>query len=101
MSSGRPGRRNRFRGTAIFGSYIIGGWVLRGRKRVIPYSIQTLKRWKPELFREDLSTLFELLRLQKIKPLIAERLPLIKARHGQELLANGGVVGKIVLVCNP
>lgn len=45
--SGRPGRRQRFRGTAVFGLYIVGGRVLADRKRVIPYSIQTLKRLKP------------------------------------------------------
>ncbi len=101
LTSGRPGRRNRFRGTAIFGLYIAGGWLLPGRKRVIPYSIQTLKRLKPELFRQDLIALFDLLRQQEIKPLIAQRLPLIEARHAQELLAKGGVIGKIVLVCNP
>jgi NADPH2:quinone reductase len=50
LASGRPGRRQRFRGTAIFGLYIAGGWLLPGRKRVVPYSIQTLKRLKPELF---------------------------------------------------
>jgi NADPH:quinone reductase len=100
LTSGRPGRRNRFRGTAIFGLYIAGGWLLPGRKRVIPYSIQTLKRLKPELFRQDFIALMDLLRQQKIKPLIAQRLPLVEARRAQELLAKGGVIGKIVLVCN-
>jgi NADPH2:quinone reductase len=100
LTSGRPGRRNRFRGTAIFGLYIAAGWLLPGRKRVIPYSIQTLKRLKPELFRQDLTTLLDLLRQKKITPLIAQRLPLIEARHAQELLAKGGVIGKIVLVCD-
>ena len=99
LSSGRPGRRNRFRGAAAFGLYIAGGWLLPGRKRVVPYSIQTLKRLKPELFRQDLITLLDLLRQQKIKPLIAQRLPLTEARRAQELLAKGGVIGKIVLVC--
>ncbi len=98
LTSGRPGRRQRFRGTARFGLYIAGGWLLPGRKRVIPYSIQTLKRLKPELFRQDLIALLNLLQQKKIKPLIAQRLPLIEARHAQELLAKGGVVGKIVLV---
>lgn len=100
LTSDRPGRRNRFRGTAIFGLYIAGGWILPGRKRVIPYSIQTLKRLKPELFRQELIALLDLLRRQKIKPLIAQRLPLIEARPAQELLSKGGVIGKIVLVCN-
>lgn len=100
LTSSRPGRRQRFRGTAIFGLYIAGGWLLPGRKRVIPYSIQTLKRLKPALFRQDLIALFELLQQQKIKPLIAQRFPLAEARHAQELLEKGGVTGKIVLVPN-
>ncbi len=98
LASGRPGRRQRFRGTAVFGLYIVGGWVLPGRKRVVPYSIQTLKRLKPEMFRQDLTALLELLREKKVKPLVAHRFPLAEARQAQELLAKGGVTGKIVLV---
>jgi NADPH:quinone reductase-like Zn-dependent oxidoreductase len=45
-------------------------------------------------------SLFDLLRQKKIKPLIAQRLPLAEARHAHELLGKGGVTGKIVLVCN-
>lgn len=100
LASSHPGRRQRFRGTAIFALYILGGWLLPGRKRVVPYSIQTLKRLKPELFRQDLIALFDLLQQKKIKPLIAQRFPLAQARHAQELLAKGGVTGKIVLVLN-
>ena len=100
LASGRPGRRQRFRGTALFGLYIAGGWLLPGRKRVVPYSIQTLKRLKPELFRQDLIALFDLLQQQEIKPLIARRFPLAEARHAHELLEKGGVTGKIVLVCS-
>jgi NADPH2:quinone reductase len=100
LASGRPGRRQRFRGTAIFGLYIAGGWLLPGRKRVVPYSIQTLKRLQPELFRQDLIALFDLLHQKKLKPLIARRFPLAEARQAQELLGKGGVTGKIVLVRN-
>jgi len=99
LASSRPGRRQRFRGTAIFGAYIVGSWLLPGRKRVVPYSIQTLKRLKPEFFRQDLIVLFELLKQKAITPLVAQRLPLAEARQAQELLAKGGVTGKIVLVC--
>jgi NADPH:quinone reductase len=99
LAPGSPGRR-RFRGMAIIGVYIAGSWLLPGRKRVVPYSIQTLKRLKPALFRQDLVALLDLLRQQKIKPLIAQRLPLAEARHAHELLGKGGVTGKIVLVCN-
>lgn len=98
LSSGRPGRRNRFRGTAAFGLYIAGGWFLPGKKRVVPYSIQTLKRLKPKMFQEDLVTLLDLLKQQKLKPIIAGKFPLTEARQAHELLEKGGVVGKIVLV---
>ena len=98
LASGYSGRRDRFSGIAIFGVYIAGSWLLPGRKRVVPYSIQTLKRLKPALFRQDLITVFDLLRQQKIKPLIAQRLPLAEARQAHELLGKGGVIGKIVLV---
>src|SRR5262249_28286501 len=98
LASGRSGRRNRLHGLPIFGLCIVAGWLLPGRKRVVPYSIQTLKRLKPAMFRQDLIALFELLQQKKIKPLIAQRFPLAKARHAQELLGAGGVTGKIVLV---
>jgi NADPH:quinone reductase-like Zn-dependent oxidoreductase len=100
LASGRSGRRNRFGGIAIFGLYIALSWLLPGSKRVIPYSIQSLKRLKPSLFRQDLMILFDLLQQRKIKPLVAQRLPLAEARQAHELLGKGGVTGKIVLVCN-
>ena len=98
LASGRSGRRHRFRAMPLFGLYIVGGWVLPGRKRVVPYSIQTLKRLRPTLFRQDLITLLDLLQQHKIKPLIARRFALSKAKCAHELLGKGGVTGKIVLV---
>src|SRR5216110_1695235 len=94
------GRRHRYHGIAIFGLYIAGGWLLPGRKRVVPYSIQWLKRLKPAWFRQDLIALLDLLKQQKIKPLIAQQFPLVEARRAHELLGKGGVTGKIVLVPN-
>jgi NADPH2:quinone reductase len=79
--------------------YIVGGWLLPGRKRVRPYSIQWLKRLRPAWFRADLIALFDLLHQRRIKPLIAGRFPLVEARHAHEVLGKGGVTGKIVLVC--
>ena len=99
LASGRSGGRHRFRAIAIFGLYIAGGWLFPARKRVVPYSIQWLKRLRPTLFRQDLIALFDLLQQQKIKPLIAQRFPLVEARQAHELLGKGGVTGKIVLVC--
>jgi len=97
-ASGHSNRRHRFRPIAIFGLYIAGGWLLPGRKRVVPYSIQWLKRLKPALFRQDLIALFDLLQQHKIKPLIARRFPITQARQAHELLGKTGVTGKIVLV---
>ena len=100
LASGRGGRRHRYRAIAIFGLYIAGGWLSPGRKRVVPYSIQTLKRLKPAWFRRDLIVLLDLLQRQQIKPIVAQRFPLAEARQAHELLAKGGIVGKIVLVSN-
>ncbi len=102
LSGGRlaSGRRHRFHGIPIFGLYIAGGWLLPGRKRVVPYSIQWLKRLRPAFFRQDLTALFDLLQQKRIRPLIAERIPLAEARRAHELLGKEGVTGKIVLVCS-
>ncbi|MBZ5515643.1 MAG: medium chain dehydrogenase/reductase family protein [Acidobacteriia bacterium] len=98
LASGRSGRRHRFREAAILGLYIAGTWLLPSRKRMVPYSIQWLKRLRPAWFRQDLIALFDLLQQQKIKPLIAQRFPLAEARRAHELLGKEGVTGKIVLV---
>jgi len=100
LASGRSGGRHRFREAAILGVYVVRSWLLPGRKRLVPYSIQTLKRLKPAWFREDLIALLDLLQKQKIKPIIAQRFPLAEARQAHELLGRGGVTGKIVLVPN-
>ena len=98
LGAGRSGRRRRFYGIPIYALYLAGGWLLPGRRRIVPYSIQTFKRLKPARFREDLLVLLDLLKQQKIRPLVARRFPLAEARQAQELLGKGGVVGKIVLV---
>lgn len=100
MSSGRPSGRHPLRESATLLRYIIRNWFLPGRKSMVPYNIQWRMRLKPASFRYDLLTLFDLLQHKKIKPLIAQRLPLCKARHAHELLGGGGVIGKIVLIPN-
>lgn len=98
LASGRSGGRHRYRAVSGYLLYMAAGAILPGRRRVVPYSIQTLMRLKPAMFRQDLTTLFELLQQQKIKPLVAARLPLAEARHAHELLGEGRVTGKIVLL---
>ncbi len=99
--SGSAGSRHRFREVGIWSYYIVASWLLPGRKRVVLYSIQWLKRLSPTLFREDLIALLDLLQQKKIKPLIAQRFPLTEAKQAHELLGKGGVTGKIVLVTSP
>jgi Zinc-binding dehydrogenase len=61
---------------------------------VVPYSIQWLKRLRPPLFRQDLIALLDLLKRQKIKPLIGYRFPLVEARDAHELLGKEGVTAR-------
>jgi NADPH2:quinone reductase len=100
LGSARRGRRNPLHGIPIFAWYILGGLLLPGRRRIVPYSIQWFKRLGPARFRRDLSLLFELLCRRELQPLIAARLPLAEARNAQALLGQGGVIGKIVLLPN-
>jgi NADPH2:quinone reductase len=92
--------RYRFRGITRPAWYALRAFLSPGRRRILPYSIQMLKRRKPAWFHEDLSVLLDLLRDRKIKPVIAERIPLREARRAQELLGRGSVRGKLVLVCD-
>lgn len=97
VASSAASGRHAVRESAILGWYILRNCFRPGRKSMVPYSIQWLMRLRPAWFRQDLLTLFELLERKKIKPLIAQRLPLTQARHAHELLGKGGVIGKIVL----
>jgi len=90
--------RHPFREAAELGGFIVRNWFKRGRKSMVPYSIQWWMRIKPAWFRDDLLTLLDLLEQGKIKPIIAERLPLAEARRAHEMLGEGGVLGKIVLL---
>ncbi len=74
--------------------------LLPNKRKFILYSIQMLKRLKPEWFQEDLILLLNLLKQGKIKPIVAARMHLNQAAEAQELLASGSVKGKIVLICN-
>ena len=49
-------------------------------------------------YRETLKELLDLLAQGKIKPVVAERIPLVEATRAHELLERGGYRGKVVLV---
>jgi NADPH2:quinone reductase len=99
VASGSRGRHP-ISASAELGWYVMRNWFKPGRKRMAPYSIQWLMRFKPAWFRNDLLALLDLLKQGKIKPLIARRLPLKEARGAHEMLGEGSVLGKIVLVPN-
>jgi NADPH:quinone reductase len=92
--------------------------LLSPRRRVLVYRIQKLREGRqvlpvsgrrralpvgggprdPEWFREDFHVLLDLLREGKIRPVVAERLPLSDARRAHELLESAADKGKLVLV---
>jgi NADPH:quinone reductase-like Zn-dependent oxidoreductase len=92
--------------------------LLDPRRRVRAYRIQRLRdsrQWlpvagrrparlvgggprNPVWFREDLTTLLELLAADKIHPSVAACLPLSEARRAHELLQGSAAKGKLVLV---
>jgi NADPH:quinone reductase len=74
--------------------------LIPNKRKFILYSIQMLKRLKPEWFHEDLILLLNLLKQGKIKPIVAARMHLNQAAEAHGLLASGSVKGKIVLICN-
>jgi NADPH:quinone reductase len=92
--------RHPFRESAELAWFILCNWFKPGRKSMVLYSIQWFMRFKPAWFRHDLLTLLGLLKQGEIKPLIAQRLPLEEARRAHEMLGQGGVLGKIVLLPN-
>ena len=73
------------------------GAPLRGRRGRF-YGITMLYRKDPMPLREDLPKLFELAIQGKIKPRIAQRLPLLDARRANERLEAGAIEGKLVLL---
>jgi len=93
------GRRSRLRGLPTIAFYIILSRLIPNRKKIVLYSIQTLKKRKPDWFREDIGILFDMLAQGKIKPIIAERIPLEEAARAHDMISNGAVIGRIVLIC--
>lgn len=83
--------------TAVFSTSAFGLNLIPTRRRVFLYSIQRLKRRRPQWYREDLMTLFNRYERGQLDPVIYARLPLEQAAHAHELLAQRVVTGKIVL----
>jgi NADPH2:quinone reductase len=51
-------------------------------------------------YRETLADLFDSLASDRIKPVIAEQIPLVDAARAHEVIDRGGYAGKVVLIVN-
>ena len=115
LSHGRKSWRGWIEWYAATGGVAL--WSLLSSRRMLVYRIQKLREGRqvlplgirralpvgggprdPDWYREDFRALIELLRARKIRPTIAQRLPLTEARHAHELLEQSAAVGKLVLV---
>ncbi len=72
---------------------------LPGGRTVRWYEVFDENREHPDWYRHDLAMLIELLEAGKIRPVIAERMPLAEAARAHELIEGAAVSGKIVLMC--
>src|SRR5262245_58809144 len=71
------------------------------RKHVAFYDTRTMKRKHPDWYRDDLASLYELLAGGKLKPVIADRLPLDQVVAAHRKLEQAEVQGKLVLTPSP
>ena len=72
-------------------------FLFNGRSAVF-YSITARRSTHPEEFKDDLATLFQLLRAGAIHPVVIDRLPLAAAGEVHARIDRGGLGGKIVLL---
>ena len=72
-----------------------------GRKHVTFYNTRSMKRKHPDWYRDDLARLFALLAAGRLKPVIADRLPLEEAVIAHRMLERAEVQGRLVLTPNP
>ena len=96
------GRRSARRMALFYlsGALVFATNLLPNGKRVMAFQVAKLRDQHPQWFREDAAALFALLGECKIKPLVAERIPLAEARRAHDNLGHGGITGKQVLICD-
>jgi len=51
-------------------------------------------------YRETLAELIDMLSAGKIKPVVGAQIPLLEVKRAHQLIEQGGVTGKVVLVCD-
>jgi NADPH:quinone reductase-like Zn-dependent oxidoreductase len=80
---------------------LLWSWFPEEERRSTFYSIADMRTAEPAWFREDLTSLFELLAEGNIQPRIWKTLPLEQAAQAHRLIESGQVEGKIVLRISP
>lgn len=72
---------------------------LFGRSQgVVGYAVPAWRDLRAQAYREDLATVLRLVSSGKLKPLVAQTLPLSEASEAHRLVESRGVSGKVVLV---
>lgn len=71
---------------------------LYGGRRAVFYSITARRKAYPEQFAEDMAKLLNCLKEGRIKPVVADRLPLSAAEEVHRRIDKGGLGGKVVLL---
>ena len=69
-----------------------------GKQASMSAEVASFEQTHPGWYRETLTELLDSLAAGKIKPVVAERIPLFEAARAHELLERGGYAGKMVLV---
>lgn len=69
-----------------------------GRRAPLSPNMMKYPQAHEDWYRETLAELLEYLAAGKIKPVVAERIPLLEAARAHELLERGGHAGKAVLL---
>ncbi len=96
MADGREGLLSAGLGLARLQLWRAFPFLFSGRSAAW-YSITSRRKKRPEEFKADMATLFDLLRDGAIHPVVIDRLPLAAAREIHARIEAGGLGGKIVL----
>lgn len=78
---------------------LLGLWLRRGQRRIRFYAISSASNSTPSMCVADWTTLLAMRARGELAPQIGARFPLVEAAQAHALMEGGGVVGKIVLVC--
>ena len=95
VSYGEPARLGAL--ARILGTFITVNLLPNGKSFKL-YGTSSYFLFDQQPFLEDWATLFALLEQGQIKPIIAQKFPILEAAKANELLESGQVIGNIVLL---